>query len=211
MDSVDKDYWNAFYSVTALHRAPSQFAAFVANEYATDFQILDLGCGNGRDSWFFASLGHYVIGIDESKEAVEAAKNVSQGYVQDIGFHQMDIVEAVSKIGELGFSAALPIVAYARFVYHSLTESKSEAFLQSLSNAAKSHNLHIALEFRNSDDALLHKVHGDHFRRFESAGQFRDKCKSNKLRIIYESSGVGFAKYKFEDASVTRALLKAED
>ncbi len=211
MDSVNKNYWNSFYKITAPLRAPSQFAAFVANEYAADFQILDLGCGNGRDSWFFASLGHFVIGIDESREAIVAAKNVSQGYVQDIGFHQMDIVEAVSKIGELGFSSALPIVAYARFVYHSLTESKSEVFLQSISDAAKTRNLHIALEFRNSDDALLDKVYDDHFRRFESVSQFRDKCKTYKLRIIYETSGVGFAKYKFEDASVTRVLLKAED
>jgi len=35
--------------------------------------ILDVGCGYGRDSLYFASLGYQVTGVDPSKKAVEMA------------------------------------------------------------------------------------------------------------------------------------------
>ena len=49
------DYWDNFYSGVDLKLGiPSQFAAFVAMEYLEKVNtILDIGCGNGRDSVFF--------------------------------------------------------------------------------------------------------------------------------------------------------------
>jgi SAM-dependent methyltransferase len=39
---------------------PSQFAVFVANEVAPA-RLLEVGCGNGRDSLFFSSAGFDVV------------------------------------------------------------------------------------------------------------------------------------------------------
>lgn len=40
----------------------------------TKGSILEIGCGNGRDSIHFGKQGHYVMGIDISPEAVKIAK-----------------------------------------------------------------------------------------------------------------------------------------
>src|SRR5438445_324063 len=37
-------------------------------------KILDLGCGTGWTSHFYAQSGHDVVGVDISKEAIAAAK-----------------------------------------------------------------------------------------------------------------------------------------
>ena len=52
------------------------------NSRATEFRkalrpkskILDAGCGSGRNSIYFASLGHKVLGIDISSVAIEKAR-----------------------------------------------------------------------------------------------------------------------------------------
>ena len=58
--SNDKnEYWNHFYaSRDALKlSAPSQFAAFAAQEAGDAHLIIEVGCGTGRDSLFFARHG----------------------------------------------------------------------------------------------------------------------------------------------------------
>jgi ubiquinone/menaquinone biosynthesis C-methylase UbiE len=43
-------------------------------ENKTKGSILEIGCGNGRDSIHFGKQGHYVIGIDISPDAIKIAK-----------------------------------------------------------------------------------------------------------------------------------------
>jgi len=66
--------------------------------------ILDLGCGNGRDSYFFSSKGYKVTGIDPSSQ-IETDK---------FQFIQKNVFELELK----GFD-----IYYLRFVIHTLIES----------------------------------------------------------------------------------------
>lgn len=43
-------------------------------ENKTKGSILEIGCGNGRDSIHFGKQGHYVVGIDISPDAIKIAK-----------------------------------------------------------------------------------------------------------------------------------------
>lgn len=59
-----KEYWNEYYETTADNNStevpkliPSQFADFVLNEFQDRTRFIDFGCGNGRDSFFFADHG----------------------------------------------------------------------------------------------------------------------------------------------------------
>src|SRR6187402_2050055 len=54
------DYWDEYYAARATTRRPlpSQFATFVAGELDRPHRVIELGCGNGRDSIFFSSFGH---------------------------------------------------------------------------------------------------------------------------------------------------------
>ena len=47
-------YWDKYYSKLKNNNRliPSQFAAFVAGELNTNSILIDIGCGNGRDSFF---------------------------------------------------------------------------------------------------------------------------------------------------------------
>lgn len=61
--------WNDFYRIGQVPRLPSQFAIFVGNEVMTESlppvaSVIDVGCGNGRDAFFFARLGYDVGGLD---------------------------------------------------------------------------------------------------------------------------------------------------
>ena len=63
------EYWNKYYASREVLKlsAPSQFAAFVAQEAGDAHLIIEVGCGNGRDSLFFARHGFQVVAIDGSK------------------------------------------------------------------------------------------------------------------------------------------------
>lgn len=59
-------------------------------DYFSSFKkgtVLDLGCGQGRDSIFFASLGHKVTAVDSSEVAIKQMMEKSQeikGVVADL-------------------------------------------------------------------------------------------------------------------------------
>lgn len=70
MSDKNIKYWNNFYSNNGAVLYQSQFAAHILNEFSSTKKIIDIGCGNGRDSLFFASHGLNVLGIDGSLSAI---------------------------------------------------------------------------------------------------------------------------------------------
>lgn len=78
----EKKYWDEFYSsVSNVPVSPSQFCVFVSTAVDKGTPIVEFGCGNGRDSFFFALQGFPVfasdvstgaIGIDQRKTGSEA-------------------------------------------------------------------------------------------------------------------------------------------
>lgn len=79
----DSAYWDGYYGRRPQEiEEPSMFASWVAKQLPLEADILDLGCGNGRDSLFFISCGFHVTGIDASRVAIHQLKkwsNVSGG------------------------------------------------------------------------------------------------------------------------------------
>ena len=84
----------------ALDLEPSKFAEkFVAalkKRKLKEYKILEIGCGNGRDSLFFAENGFNVTSIDISQNALILAGKNKQAYLfkntlpGDLTFHQAD-------------------------------------------------------------------------------------------------------------------------
>lgn len=52
---------------------PSSFARRVASSLSASARVLDLGCGEGRDSVFFAAAGFDVVGVDASRAGIAKA------------------------------------------------------------------------------------------------------------------------------------------
>ncbi len=62
-----KDYWDNFYNKENVPNKPSNFSEFILKYIKDKKSLLDIGCGNGRDSLLFQSNGIKVISIDNSK------------------------------------------------------------------------------------------------------------------------------------------------
>lgn len=68
-------YWNSFYSKKVPPKFSSNFGEFVELRYKKKINsIIDLGCGNGRDTLFFLKKKINCIGIDKSEIVIKKNK-----------------------------------------------------------------------------------------------------------------------------------------
>ena len=89
-DKVADDYWYG----TRNHDVSQNYEAFLeAIEGKPPYDILDLGCGPGRDLQYFKSLGHTVMGLDGSEALVSMARSNSGCEVLQQNFLAMNLPE----------------------------------------------------------------------------------------------------------------------
>jgi len=205
--SENNEYWDGFYQKQDVRLSiPSQFATFVASEYLGRFgSLVDIGCGNGRDSLFFASLGLKVVAVDYSLSAVESAKSRSKdGAI----FLHGDISDGnLSKSVKNLLNTEDDLLIYSRFFIHAITDDQEAQLWGIVSNITKAGDV-FALEFRTQRDKMLEKVTKDHFRRFVNPLEVIGRSNINGFDCLYFTEGFGYAKYKDDDAHVARMLFK---
>ncbi|BBH45072.1 class I SAM-dependent methyltransferase [Pseudomonas sp. KU43P] len=200
-------YWDSFYSSRkkGAPAYPSQFAAFVINELADVDGIIEFGCGNGRDSEFFAAHGFELLALDASKEAIELCRSRSAHerarYVQSTAGEARDALQ--------GFLAGKRKVAvYARFFLHAIEEAEAAALLDLLGVMLPSGS-QVFFEYRTVDDAAQDKIFGtDHYRRYLEHGSALAGIERAGFSIVYQIEGHGLAKFRDEDAKVGRCVAQ---
>ena len=215
-----RDYWARFYEA-AHTTVPTAFAASVAIELAEPRYIVDLGCGNGRDSFFFAGLGHRVVGLDFSGTAIDDnRKRAEQQEVGDIEFRHVDVSEAnalggiLNRIEEAavrqGDARRARIAIYARFFFHAISEEEEEFVLAALSQGLRP-EAECFFEFRTERDLTGDKRFGAHYRRFINIDRFVEKATIGRpFECFYRVEGQGMAKYFEEDPFVGRVFLRRQ-
>jgi predicted TPR repeat methyltransferase len=202
------DYWDRFYRKRNAPARESAFASFVASRFDAIENILDIGCGDGRDSFFFEKTGKKVRGIDASKEAIalcrrhaEATSSTCQFSVAAMDrrrfFSQKDIEHVTGQASGI----------YARFFIHAIGEEIESLLVSEL--AQLNHpDLHIFLEFRTIEDEVEIKIEEQHFRRYISPRSLTDKFVSSGLELIYGDIGKGLAPFGVEDPVIARLLFR---
>ncbi len=205
-------YWNSYYSNDPLIRQqpPSQFAAFVAAECAGFPLIVDVGCGNGRDTLFFAQLGHQTLGIDKSSAAIDqsAQKVLDRANAQDHAFLCMNALSLPDASDLVERLSSKKKVIYSRFFLHAITQEEQTAFLD-FSFACMQADDMLALEFRTREDASREKVTGSHYRRYIDAEALADQLVQDYPGALeYFTTGTGLAKFRSDDAHVARILVR---
>lgn len=209
-----KKYWDNFYATEQLgiEDIPSQFAAFVLSEFSGKKTIIDIGCGNGRDSFFFSRHISRVIGVDASKRAIDYCnkKRAHLGF-DDSEFRCLDLSKLDSCIGFLeSISSELQdSVLYARFILHAIDEGVEANFLK-LSSIVSEKGGVVAIEFRTHRDAQQQKETSAHYRRYINPLEFMDRARSAGLNLSYYTEGFGLAKYKNDDAHVARFIFHTD-
>lgn len=202
---MGNDYWADFYRNKATDISldyPSQFAAFALIEMGATEVVIEFGCGNGRDSAFFAGYGKTVIAFDSCAEAI--ALN-GEKYRE----HDRLTFECADVTGSIPSSARfidVPKVLYARFFLHALTFENVERFLGNCAALMDEQDL-LFIEYRTSDDDGRQKETSAHFRLFICPKDIDAILAAKGLRTSYFVEGVGYAKWKSDDAVVARHII----
>lgn len=114
------------------------FVEFLRKHQIREGKILEIGCGNGRDSFFFASQGFDVIGIDIAPGAIALCKKNKTTFIKKGMIKKSQIRFLIAKAEKLSFKEKSFIGGYSIGVLHNTNLEKS---LKELSRVIKKNGL----------------------------------------------------------------------
>jgi len=156
--SQNRLYWEAYYR--GKHKKqpwsvlPSQFAAFIANEIKP-CRLLEVGCGNGRDSLFFSSAGFEVVAADYSAAAVELCRTRSEESGMKLEVVKLNVYNLSQVIRFIAQSSTAFDTVYARFFLHAISQIGERNFWRLSANVLKPAGK-CCVEFRTDRDVRAH-------------------------------------------------------
>ena len=194
---INKEYWDDFYNNNIVTNNESDFAKYVLNYIKNNNvngSMIDIACGNGRDSMFFKNNGIDVCGLDLSTNLNDVNFKFIKHNLLDFDYSDYDIF-------------------YLRFVIHTLTEEEFDCLINKLLSVNK--NTHIFIETRSSkgitdeqksETFFKSSIGEPHFRLLYSK-DYLDTKLSNFFEII-ESSEDKYSKFGDDDPYCLRYILK---
>lgn len=207
----DREYWNEYYKERAKDAlVPSDFAKHIAEILKPDSQVLELGCGNGRDSLFFLRQGFRVTAVDASDFAIGLLK---EEVADRARFVCGDFVEC----GEI-YGDKYDCI-YSRFTLHAITKEQEDRLLGNVFRALRSGGF-FCIEARTVHDDIYglgeevgynEFIYNDHFRRFIEAEEFREKLESIGFSVVSLEENTGFSKTAESDPMLMRCVAKVEN
>ena len=209
-DTFNRDvaYWNHFYEkVIKEIQEPSDFARFVFHYLQSGKRLMDIGCGNGRDSLYFARNQILVTGVDASETAI----NQLQKYEIENGQFVFDDFVTCKALYQMQYD-----YFYSRWTIHAISERQENELLQNVADSLKEDGLFF-IEVRSTNDELYGKgrqieknafLYNDHYRRFIDKTEFCGKLGKLGLKIIFQEEKNGFSKTSESDPTLIRIVAK---
>jgi SAM-dependent methyltransferase len=181
---MNKKYWEAFYE----QQKPTEFAQFCRNYLSRHSRLIDLGCGNGRDSYYFAKKGMRVVGIDYAFAPMSNDENPI--FIQDS-------LEKILKDDPCRYD-----VVYSRFFLHAINKHQIKNLI-AWTGTIRPKGLFMA-EFRDSsDEPILFK---NHKRTKVDTEKLLEQLHQQNFSIVYNITSRGFAKFKNENPLIIRII-----
>lgn len=171
---ISKDYWKPFYK-THKFEEPSSFAQFVVERMKET--VVDLGCGDGRDTTFFLRSGLRAYGVDASNEDVLIIK-------QDVNTFMKEN-ECVDNV-------------YTRFFWHAIDDDTREHIL-------KWTKKNLFIEARTTKDKPKN-LYGKHDRNLVDTDELKKALEEHGFTIDYFHEGYGMSKFFEEDPHLVRVI-----
>ena len=190
-------YWDEYYSNHRKPAAPSLFAQFVYKHYLTRGSLLELGCGNGRDSLYFAQNKNLQITAVDLCGAQIKFLNAHYSN-RNLNFQEADFTALEGTNSSLAY-------IYSRFTMHSVSEEKENRALEWCYKTLADKGC-LLIETRSIKDQLYNKgtkvpkeKHAfvtDHYRRFAEFETLQAKLKLLNFTLVYSEESSGFAPYQ---------------
>ncbi|KAA6225438.1 MULTISPECIES: class I SAM-dependent methyltransferase [unclassified Campylobacter] len=200
----DRAYWSKFYKVHKEPFSHSLFADFVLKFLGKNEKILELGCGNGRDSVFFAKKGFEVWGVDLCESEISFLQN---HYAND------KLTFLCANFCELNFVNEFSLI-YSRFTLHSINKDDENKLFSWLNKGLKKGGK-FCVEVRGKKNSLFEKgekvsedsfIYENHYRRFLDFNELKIKLKNLGFELLFSEENKGFAPFKNEDDFFIRII-----
>lgn len=199
MNTKTKNYWkNLYYSDVELPTTHSSFAEFVSSYLSEQQTLVDIGCGNGRDTAFFEKKYDRVYGYDFVS---------NPNYLGDKNSLIIEDVE--------GFDVYYAQIYYMRFFAHAINEDVFDSLLEKISF---NKNCKICIETRSSkeytnDPKLITNfdsvIGSPHYRILYSKDYLERKI-SNRFKIDYIVEDKNLAHYLNDNPYIIRIIASTK-
>lgn len=208
----DKKYWTEYYAKNSKPANASSFAEFVLPKLNKNKNLIELGCGNGRDSIYFSQNNINVIAIDQVQEEIDYL-NENYGS-KNINFVCDDFTDLFNSEVDLIKSTDFDYV-YSRFTFHSINEKKEDRTLDWIKDNINCGG-YFLLEARSIKDPMFKQGKNlsesenftTHYRRYMNLDVIVGKLKSRCFEIIYKIEDNNLAIYKDDNPYVIRIIAR---
>ncbi len=209
----DERYWDSYYMGKDVKSGsmvdPSLFAQSVLSKYMqAGKDLIELGCGNGRDSIYFAKHGLNVTGIDASNIAIKWLHDTVD--LDNCTFICDDFVNAEA-IYQIQYD-----YCYSRFTLHAINEQQETQIFLKAYNMLKDKG-YFFIEARSIHDGKygLGKnveknafIYDGHYRRYIDMAELEQKLKSVGFTLVEKKESDRFAPKKGEHSVCIRVIAQ---
>lgn len=228
----NKIYWTKYYQSHRLNYEPSSFAIFCYENYIKHNSIssseadskfamskstlncietkesiymLELGCGNGRDAFYFAKNKINVIALDLCEDEIQYLQKYNK--LSNLKFIAADF-------SKYSIDKKMDAI-YSRFTLHAINEEQENRTIKQVSKILKPKGLFF-IEARSINDDMfkksikISKQEGEtnHYRRFMDFDKMKQKLLDSSFKIIYEIESKNLAIYKDENPTIIRFIAR---
>lgn len=125
-----------------LGKPTKEFVTFFADFKGSQFKVLDVGCGQGRDALFIARLGNHVTAIDHSPSAI-------RDLINDANAEGLNIDAKVVDIRDHNWGSGYDVIVVDRTLHMLDTDDRMEILKALLDSTKKGGYILIADERSN--------------------------------------------------------------
>ena len=168
-------HWGDFYRSRRRDRVPttpSPFATWVADQLEPRQHVLDVGCGNGRDSVHFAEQGHRVTALDGTALARRLTRRLAARHAVRVRPKELNLNDLFSTLTSGARFAHLerPPQIYARFLLDAVEPDTRQNFFRWARMIQRRGGLTF-LEFRTWRGTLRARAFPFHYRTLLDPGR----------------------------------------